>query len=138
MQLWSAPVDSPARRTRLALPLVDEYDVRGDGSPMRSRSSPTSRCARCRSCAAQPPGCRREDGRTGWALADGALWLGYYGEPGELVRFDLARRAGHAAHCRTAHRRSAPISRSRPTSGTRSSPARSAPAIDLMLAPRPR
>jgi hypothetical protein len=93
MQLWQARADAPDRHTRLPLPLVEEYDVRGGllayAEPHQSDlvvcTLPQLRCA--------PAGLPQRDGRTGWALSDDALWLGFYGEPGELVRFDLARRA---------------------------------------------
>ncbi len=77
------------------------------------------------------------DGRLGWTLADDALWIGLYGTPGELVRFDLAQ---HRVTARIApgplaiggnlaispDQRLAIIARQEP------------PAIDLMLAPTAR
>jgi hypothetical protein len=137
MQLWQAPADAPERHVRLPLPLVEEFDVRGAllayTEPHQSDvvvcALPALRCA--------PAGLPAQEGRTGWALADDALWIGFYGDPGELVRFDLARRA---VTTRLPHgpfsigrnlavspdQRFAIISRHEP------------PAIDLMLARRAR
>ena len=137
MQLWRAPADAPERRERLALPKVLDYDLRNDrlvyAQPQQSDLTvcelPELRCAAA--------GLPEHEGRTGFALGRDALWVGYYGEPGELVRFDLASRTvtQRFAHGPSAvginlaispDERHALIARQEP------------PAIDLMLASRPR
>ena len=137
MQLWSAPVDAPERQTRLALPLVDEYDVHGGRlayeDPQQADlvvcALPGLRCA--------PAGLPAREGRTGWTLAGDALWVGYGGDPGELVRFDLERREVTA---RVPHGPSAlgPSIAIAPDERRVILARQDAPAIDLMLARRPR
>ena len=137
MQLWRAPVSSPGTRERLPLPKVDAYDVRGERlaySEPRARdivvcTIPQLRCA--------PAGLREDERRMGWALGDDALWFGLYGEPGELVRFDLASRRYDAR---------LPLSPSAVGPNLAIAPGervaivarQEPPAIDLMLAPRQR
>jgi DNA-binding winged helix-turn-helix (wHTH) protein len=137
MQVWQAPADAPDRHTRLPLPLVEDYDIRGGllayAEPHQSDlvvcTLPALRCA--------PAGLPPQDGRTGWALADDALWIGIYGDPGELQRFDLATRVvttrlPHGPYAIGPNLAIAPdqqlaiVARQEP------------PAIDLMLARRPR
>jgi hypothetical protein len=137
MQLWRAPADAPGRREKLPLPSVDEYDLRGARlaySAPRGRDLvvcdlPDLRCA--------PAGLPDLEERSGWALADDALWVGIEGDPGELLRFDLQSRS---VTLRLPHgpsaigpnvgiapdQRRAIIARQEP------------PAIDLMIARRPR
>jgi len=137
MQLWRAPVDALEKRERLPLPKVLDYDLRGErlvyAEPRRSDLTvcelPDLRCTSL--------GLPEQSGRTGFALAGDAVWVGYYGDPGELVRFDLASRAitRRIAHGPSAigtnlavspDERRAIIARQEP------------PAIDLVLAPRAR
>jgi hypothetical protein len=135
MQLWRAPIDAPEQRERLALPKVMDYDLQGErlvyAEPQRSDLTvcelPQLRCA--------PVGLPERSGRIGFALAGEGLWVGYWGEPGETIRFDLARQAithrlprGPSAVGQnlavSPDERSAVLSVQEP------------PAIDLMLAPR--
>jgi len=137
MQVWRAPIDALDKRERLPLPKVLDYDILGDrlvyAEPQRPDLTvcelPEVRCT----SAGLPP----REGRSGFALAGDAVWVGYYDEPGEVVRFDLARRivTQRVPHGPTAiglnmavspDERRAVISRQEP------------PAIDLVLAPRTR
>jgi len=143
MQLWRAPIDAPEQRERLPLPKVLDYDLQGEhlvfAEPQRSDLTvcelPALRCA--------PAGLPERSGRIGFALAGDGLWVGYYDEQGaaprtgETVRFDLARR--------TITQR-LPLGPSAVGQNIAVSPdersvvlaVQEPPAIDLMLAPRPR
>jgi len=137
MNVWRAPIDRLEGRERLPLPKVLDYDIAGNrlvyAEPQRSDLTvcelPEVRCTSA--------GLPEHEGRIGFALAGDAVWVGYYGEPGELVRFDLSRRAitQRIPHGPSAigsnmaispDERLAVIARKEP------------PAIDLVLAPRAR
>jgi hypothetical protein len=79
----------------------------------------------------------QQPGRNGFALAGDAIWVGYHGDPGELVRFDVTRRIVTA---RVPHGPSAIGSNLAVSSDERYAiiARQEPPAIDLMLAPRPR
>jgi len=133
MQLWSAPVDAPDRPTRLALPLVAEYDVHGSRLAYEDAQQSDLMVCTLPALSCAPAGLPAKDGRTGWALTDAALWVGYAGDPGELVRFDLDRRAVTA---RLPHGPSAlgPNVAVAPDERRVVVSRQDAPAIDLMLA----
>ena len=135
MQLWRAPADAPEQRERLALPKVMDYDLQGNrlvyAEPQRGDLTvcelPALVCA--------PAGLPERDGRVGFALAGDGLWVGYYGEPGETVRFDLAR---HAITQRLSRGPSAVGQNLAVSPDERNAvlSVQEPPAIDLMLAPR--
>jgi dipeptidyl aminopeptidase/acylaminoacyl peptidase len=93
--LWRAPAADPARRERLALPAIAEFDLEGDRLAYRALRADDITLCELPALKCAPAGVSGlGTGIVGWTLGRDALWIrmGRMDQAGELLRFDLAQR----------------------------------------------
>ena len=136
VRVLRAPRADLAARERLPLPLVSEYQVAGDRIAfMQPQLAGVTLCELATMRCEPLPIALDESNRFDWTLAADALWHRAGTTPGEVRRFDLARRAvtWRGAFAPTGAGLSLAVSPDgRELLVQRESP----PILDLMIAPR--